>query len=209
VASRLRSVARGAALLLAVALLPALPARATPSEDAAKALISETVQQVIAILKREGTTREEDDAEIQRIVYARFDFDTITKLVLAKNWKRLSEAQRADFVVEFKRHLTLSYGNSLHNYKDEKVTVETARTASNGDVTVQTKIRGASAAPVIVDYRLRKNSENFRVIDVIIEGVSLVSNFKSQTQEILSSSGPDQLIQKLREKNAEREAKKS
>ena len=149
-----------------------------------------------------------DDARrtrVEEIAYARFDFDVIARLVLARNWKKLSPEQRDAFVVEFKRHLSGSYWRTLDDYRDEEVRITGSRLARNGDVTVRSQIVGGErAAPIEIDYRMRPRDGDWVVIDVIIEGVSLVQNFRSQTQEIISDVGVDRLIERLREKNAER-----
>jgi phospholipid transport system substrate-binding protein len=144
--------------------------------------------------------------KVETIAYAHFDFATISRLVLARNWPKLSARQRDEFVVEFKRHLSGTYWKTLEDYRDQKVTVNGARAEKNGDVTVRSQIEGERSEPIRIDYRLRPSGAELKVIDVIIEGVSLVQNFRSQTQQIISEVGVDGLIGRLREKNAEREA---
>jgi phospholipid transport system substrate-binding protein len=173
----------------------------------AKAVVRETLDAVVEVLKDSSLSPEQKQKRTEEIAYARFDFDTITRLVLARNWKRLSQKQRSDFVVEFRRHLSLTYGEALQSYEDEKISIYRSRFEKNGDVMVRTRIVGASADAVLVDYRLRKKEASWSVIDVITEGVSLISNFRSQTKEIISEIGPGGLIKRLRQKNAERESK--
>ena len=172
----------------------------------ARAVVRETLDEVLEVLKDSSLSLEQKREKTEEIAYARFDFDTITRLVLARNWKRLSQEQRSDFVVEFRRHLSLTYGETLQRYEDEKIAIDRSRFERNGDVTVRTRIVGASADPVLVDYRLRKKEASWSVIDVIVEDVSLILNFRTQTQEIISEIGPDGLIERLRQKNAERES---
>ncbi len=81
-----------------------------------------------------------------------------------------------------------------------------ARAENNEDVSVKTKILGGSADGVEIEYRLREDAGQWKVIDVIIEGVSLIANFRSQVQDIIRAEGPDKLIEKLRQKNAEKAA---
>lgn len=172
----------------------------------ARALVRGTLDAVVEVLQDSSLSLEQKRERTEEIAYARFDFDTITRLVLARNWKRLSQEQRSDFVVEFRRHLSLTYGETLQRYEDEQIAIDRSRFERNGDVTVRTRIVGASADAVLVDYRLRKKEAGWSVIDVIIEDVSLILNFRTQTQEIISEIGPDGLIERLRQKNAERES---
>jgi phospholipid transport system substrate-binding protein len=168
----------------------------------ARAVIEETVEQVLAVL-RDGTLSHEDKLNrIREVAESRFDFERMSKLVLSKNRRKLTPEQQAEFVVEFKRHLTVTYGRRLREFSEEKIEVVDARPETRGDVTVKTLVSGGAAADgVKIDYRMRARDDAWYVIDVIIEGVSLISNFRSQVQEIVSAKGADQLIQILREKN--------
>jgi phospholipid transport system substrate-binding protein len=191
------------AALLSLALL-AQPAGAAGTDDAV-ALVKTTLDSVLAVLRDKAMPAPQRRAKVETIAYANFDFDTIAKLVLARNWPKLSKQQQADFVVEFKRHLSATYWKTLEDYRDEKVLVEGARAEKNGDVTVHSTLTSERADAVRIDYRLRSAGGAWKVIDVIIESVSLVQNFRSQTQELIASAGIDGLIDALRKKNAERE----
>jgi phospholipid transport system substrate-binding protein len=204
---------RGAIAALALLSLPLTVGASAKDLDPdvaqaeARAAVRETLDAVLEVLKDSSLSLEQKREKTEEIAYARFDFDTITRLVLARNWKRLSQEQRSDFVVEFRRHLSLTYGETLQRYEDEKIAIDRSRFERNGDVTVRTRIVGASVDPVLVDYRLRKKEASWSVIDVIVEDVSQMLNFRTQTQEIISEIGPAGLIERLRQKNAERESK--
>ena len=195
-------------LLVAIALLLPLEALAAPASDAdrdaAKAAVDATVDSVMSVLHNDAMPTGQKRDAIEAIAYERFDFTTISKLVLARNWRRMTPTQREQFEQEFKRHLSVTYGDSLDRYGDETVEITDSRAERNGDVTVRSRILG-EGDPLAVDYRLRSRNGSWYVIDVIVEGVSLLSNFRSQTQEIISAEGPEGLIQKLREKNEGRE----
>ena len=177
--------------------------RAAPAADA-PAVVRTTLDQVLAVLRDKAKPAEERRRQVEQIAYVHFDFDTISRLVLAKNWPKLSAQQQKDFVVEFKRHLSGTYWKTLEDYRDQKVAVDGNRVEKNGDVTVRSTIEGERSEPIRLDYRMRPKGGDWGVIDVIIEGVSLVQNFRSQTQEIIGEVGIDGLIERLREKNAER-----
>jgi phospholipid transport system substrate-binding protein len=127
----------------------------------------------------------------------------MSRLVLARNWSRFSPAQQAEFVREFKEHLKVTYGRNIENYQNERIEIVGEREEQRGDWTVQTKIlRGGGAQDILVDYRLRKEGDAWRVIDIVIERVSLVANFRSQFQELVSQGGPQKVLDVLRDKNA-------
>ena len=188
-------------LSLGISLIVVAWAGAVQAQDAQLVLRS-TIDEVLAALGDESLSREQRLDRVQKIAEVRFDFDRMSRLVLARNWRKLSEEQRGEFLVEFKRHLSLTYGRGFEQFSDERIEIESQRTESNGDVTIKTRVVGGSADDTKIDYRMRARGGSWYVIDVIIEAVSLVSNFRSQIQEIISQKGPEHLIQTLRDKNA-------
>jgi phospholipid transport system substrate-binding protein len=196
---------------LALPLL-ALVALATPggaAENGPTTVVEQTTSGVVGVLSQQDLPTDEKRRRIEQIVYGSIDFDTLSKLVLARNWTRLTPAQQVQFTEEFKKHLSLTYARNIEGYKNEKVQVVGDREEARGDWTVKTRIVRQSAEPIEVDYRLRSRDGTWRIIDVIIEGVSLVSNFRSQFQGIVANEGPARLLDLLKEKNAKGEPLKS
>jgi phospholipid transport system substrate-binding protein len=183
----------------AFAVVAAGGARATTPEEDGRSFVQATIDQVMAILRNNDLPLEEKKNRVEAIAYERFDFELISRLVLARNWSKFSAQQKTDFIDAFKKHLSATYRDTLNNFRDETIEIASSRAEKNGDVTVMTVVKG-DAGDTKVDYRVRKSDAGWRGIDVIIEGVSLVQNFRSQAQEIVSAEGPDGLIQKLRAK---------
>jgi phospholipid transport system substrate-binding protein len=165
-------------------------------------VIDETAQEVLDVLRAPDLTDAQRRERIESIAYERFDFETMSKLVLARDWRKLDRTQRGEFVEAFKAHLSRSYGSRIERYDQGGVEITGDRLEPRGDVTVRTRIVGGEADGIAVDYRLRHRGEGWRVIDVVIEGVSLVSSFRDQFGEVMSREGPEGLLQRLREKNA-------
>lgn len=190
-----------AAMLAALVAGPAVRGQASiaPAEEEARRFVQQTIDDVLGILRDGGLTLEQKKDRVESIAYERFDFELIARFVLARNWSSMSEQQHRDFVEAFKKHLSATYRDTLDSFRDEKITVEASRSEARGDVTVMTLVREGSG-DTKVDYRLRKTDAGWRGIDVIIEGVSLVQNFRAQAQEVISAEGADALIQKLRDK---------
>jgi phospholipid transport system substrate-binding protein len=186
------------------------PGPAAGLHDGARGFVTQTIDEVLVVLRDPSASPEQRRVRVEAIAFERFDFDSMSRLVLARNWKKLSEEQRVAFTAEFKRHLSALYGRRLERYSEERAEVGDARPEANGDVTVKSRVVGGAAGDgVEIDYRLRPHGERWLVIDVIIENVSLLSNFRSQVQEIMSSEGPDRLIERLREKNEQHEHEKA
>jgi phospholipid transport system substrate-binding protein len=191
-----------ALLLLLCPLAFGAPAAASEAGSEARAVIEETVVEVLAVLNAEDLSTEARLARIEEIAYARFDFDIIARLVLSRGWKRFSADQQQEFIREFKDYLANSYGQRIEVYNQEKVAVVGVRDEPRGDVTVHTKIVGGEYDGALVDYRMRQREGSWRVIDVVIEGISLVSNYRDQFRAVMSRHGPDGLLEQLRKKNA-------
>ncbi len=195
---------------LAVVGLLACLAPVAHAGESPRALVEKMTQQAVDILGNRSLSSDEKRHRIEDLAYANIDFDTMSRLVLARNWSRLSPAQQEEFVKLFREHLALTYGRNIESYNNEKVEVVGERDEGRGDWSVKTKIlRGGGSADVLVDYRLRQENDAWRIIDVVIERVSLVANFRSQFQEIMSDGGPTKLLEVLREKNAKGEPLKS
>jgi phospholipid transport system substrate-binding protein len=169
--------------------------------DAPRQLIHETAGEIVGILAQKDLSSEKRIGAIEKLAYEIFDFTTMSKLVLARNWRKLDKDKRAEFVGEFKRHLSRTYGTRLDRYEQEKVDVYAAQVEVRDDVTVKTRIIGGQFDNAEIAYRLRNRKDQWRIIDVVIEGVSLVSNYRSQFAEVLNSESIDYLLGQLRDKN--------
>ncbi len=199
-----------APLVAACTFVLTCTARPGVAQMSPRDVVQRTSDQVLAVLAEQGLSKEARRDKVKAIVMQHTDFDTLCRLVLARNWSRFTPEQQQEFRREFESHLSATYGRRLDEYRDEKLAVTGERKEPNGDWTVQSKIlRGGGSADAVVDYRLRQRDGQWKVIDVIVEQISLVANFRSQFQEIVASGGPEKLLQVLREKTARGEEFKS
>ena len=190
-----RGIVAAIALACVTGTAPARAGSAGPS-----AVIRETADAVVAVLNDGALDTAQRRKRIEDIAYERFDFDTISRLVLGRNWKALSPAQQEEFLREFRALLSESYGRRIDRYEQEEVKIVGERAEQRGDVTVQTKIVGGQANDLQVDYRLRQKEGVWLVIDVVVEGASLLSNYRSQFAEVWSQGGPETLLKRMRER---------
>jgi len=190
---------------MAAALVLAVHAHA---QQRPRDVVTGTSEAVIVVLKQKDLPKAEKRRRIEDIVLKSVDFDTLSKLTMARNWTMLSAAQQEEFRREFREHLSATYGRRIDDYRNETVDVLGTREEARGDQTVKTRInRGGGTADVLVDYRLRQVGGQWKIIDVVIEGVSLVANFRSQFQELMAHGGAEHLLAVLREKTGEEEKK--
>jgi len=171
-------------------------------------LVRKTADDVITALKSDKDLQANKEkiyklAEEKILPY--FDFDKISRLVLGKNWRRADDNQKTQFKEEFKNLLLRTYAVALSKYQDEKIEYKpfTSKT-SDEIVTVKTEIIQSGGQPVAVDYVLTQGgNEGWVVIDIIIEGVSLITNYRSQFSSEIKTNGMDGLIKALAQKNKE------
>jgi phospholipid transport system substrate-binding protein len=181
--------------------------------DVAKSVVDKVIHDALAILQDSKLSHDQKHDKVRQIADDNADAEVMSRLSLGRNWRNLTDPQKKEFIEEFKKFIAATYGHTLDEYTDETVNITAARTESNGDVTVLsqvmgTKDSGARGEVAKVEYRLRKNGDAWKIIDFNIDGVSLISNFRSQFQDIISNGSFDQLLKLLKEKNAAAAEKK-
>ena len=139
---------------------------------------------------------------VRKIANEIFDFGEIAKRSMARHWQPLSEAQRTEFVGLFAELLERSYISKIETYGGEKIQY-TAERADGDFATVSTRIITKNGTEVPVDYRMVKRGDRWLVYDVSIEGVSLVSNYRTQFNKIIQTTSYNELVSKLRNKQDE------
>ena len=156
------------------------------------------VDRVMNVLK--GPASEESKkADIRKIAGTMFDFIAMSKATLGINWKKLDRDQQQEFILLLRSMLENAYISKILDYSDEKSVYINERSLSDTRVEVQSKLVTRSA-DIPMDYRMVKTEEQWKVYDVIIEGVSLIKNYRTQFREILSTQSPEELLQIMRKK---------
>jgi phospholipid transport system substrate-binding protein len=184
----------------------------TAGTNAAKAVVEKVTQDAITILQDSKLSKDQKHDKIRQLADDNADAEVMSRLSLGKNWRPLTDPQKKEFIEEFKKFIAATYSHTLDEYTDETVKITAARTESDGDVTVQTQVMGtkdsgARGEVAKVDYRLRKKGDAWKIIDFNIDGISIIANFRSQFQDIISNGNFDQLLKLLKEKNAAGPAK--
>jgi phospholipid transport system substrate-binding protein len=197
--------------LLLLALLIA-PLRIAQADDNApkpaispRQLAEKLADDCVAVLRDPNLNPDEKTAKIQTLVYAQIDFKTVARLTLANQWRTLTDPQQADFINAYKQHLSRVYANIGRDYKNQTVKFLGDHEVARGDWLVQAEVIGENNDKTKVDYRLRLIDGRWWIIDMMIEGQSMVANFRAQFAEIMRTGGFDQLMKVLKEKNAKAE----
>jgi phospholipid transport system substrate-binding protein len=141
-------------------------------------------------------------AAVRKIANDIFDFNEIARRSLARHWQPLTERQREEFTALFSDLLERSYMSKIELYGGEKIVYANERTDGEA-ATVTTHIVTKNGTEVPIDYRLLRRGDRWLIYDVNIEGVSLVSNYRTQFNKIIQTASYDELVQKLRTKQDE------
>lgn len=190
-------------LFLLLLLMPALPAVAIQSP---LELIRKTADQVLVEVasKKEELTRSPGRiyALVEDKVLTSFDFTRMSRLVLGKYWRRATPAQKSAFEAAFRELLVRTYATALLSYSDQAITYLPMRQSENAThVTVATLVTDPGSPSVPINYNLYLGAEQWLVYDVIIDGVSLVSNYRSSFRTQIRRYKLDGLIRKLEKRN--------
>ncbi len=182
-------------LLICLGLVtqPALAAPVTPLEE-----VRSTVDAVLALLRDTNLDQGTRRSQLTRLIRSRFDFQNMSQRILATHWRSASPQEQQRFVTLFSDLLEANYTSKIEAYTNE--TVRYLSEQIIGDrASIDTAIVTASAE-IPIAYRLQRAGERWLVYDVVIEGVSFVSNYRSTYGEIVRREGMSGLLQKMEEK---------
>ncbi|QBQ54135.1 MlaC/ttg2D family ABC transporter substrate-binding protein [Nitrosococcus wardiae] len=196
------------ALILTVLGASISPIQADPLPTAsAQQLVEETSERMLQTLRNKREELEEHPERIydlvKEILLPHFDFQRIARLALGRHWRQANEEQRQRFVGEFRTLLVRTYSTALLKYSDEKINYLPLRGPKEAEnILVRMEIEQARGGPPIsMEVDLYEKGENWKVYDVKIDGVSLVTNYRTNFASEIRQGGLDQLIEKLEKKN--------
>jgi phospholipid transport system substrate-binding protein len=188
--------------ILMLAILIVLPLQAyaaTPQET-----VEAGVNKVLKTLSDPAFKAQSKDQKITAIsteIESVFDFEELSKRTLGREWKNFSAEQQTEFVKLFKELLQGVYADRLLAYSDQKVIYDKEIMIKEGQAEVQSYLQTSDGTKIPLFYRMTDKSGSWKVYDMVIEGVSMVKNYRTQFREILSNGSPDKLLEVLREKS--------
>lgn len=192
-------------------MLSASPAFA--QEDSPDVLIKKVTEEVLVIVRQDkdiqnGNTRKAIEL-VEVKVLPHFNFQRMTALAMGRDWNKANPDQKKRLAEEFKTLLVRTYSNALTGYKDQTIRYKpTKMPGGDADVVVKTEVLQPGGKPIQLDYSLEKQPEGWKVYDVIVAGVSLVTNYRDTFNQEVRANGVDGLIQMLSNKNKQLEAAK-
>jgi len=184
----------------------------TAQELAPDLLVKTITQDVIAVIKQDkdiqsGNTRKIADLVETRIL-PHFNFARMTQLAMAVNWRRASPEQQKQLVQEFKTLLVRTYSTALSSYRDQVIEFRPLRARpEDTEITVRSEVKQKGAQSVTIDYDMEKTASGWKVFDVKVGGVSLITTYKDDFASQVREAGIDGLIKLLSAKNRQNDAR--
>ncbi len=182
-------------------------------EDAPDVMVKKITEDVLTIVRQDkdiqsGNTRRAIEL-VDAKVLPHFNFQRMTSLAMGRDWNKASPEQKTRLTEEFKILLVRTYSNALTSYRDQTLRYKPLRMqAGDTEVVVKTEVVQPGAKPIQLDYSLEKQDKSWKVYDVIVAGVSLVSNYRDTFNQEVRTNGVDGLIQMLANKNKQMETGK-
>lgn len=191
--------------LLCSLLGVALSAAASP-DKAPDVLVRDVTNEVLEIVRADKAIQAGDTQRVIELVDAKvlphFDFRRMTMLAVGRDWRQASAEQQTRLTDAFRTLLVRTYSNALTQYRDQRIDFRPSRFApADTRVQVRTEVVQAGAQPIGIDYMLEKGEQGWKVFDVIVAGVSLVTNYRSSFGQEIARGGIDGLIRSLEERN--------
>ena len=184
----------------------AASAQTALAEVAPDELVKSTANDVLTIVKQDKDIQAGNIAKITALaeekILPNFNFDRVSRMVLGKHWRTATPEQKEAFKIQFRDLLIRTYASALSKYQNQTIEFKPLRMQpGDKEVIVRSEIIQPGGQPIAVDYSLEKAGDSWKVYDIVIEGVSLVTNYRGQFSEEVKRSGLEGLIQKLSEKN--------
>ena len=178
------------------------------------AQVKKITGEVIDIIKQDKDIQAGNRKKINELVEAKvlphFSFNRMTALAVGRNWPKANAEQQKVLTNEFRTLLVHTYSGALSTYKNEVIEFKPLRAATgDGDVTVRTQVKRPGTEPISIDYSMEKTSAGWKVYDVVVGGVSLVTNYRETFNAEIRDGGVDGLIKSLAGKNRSLETQAS
>ena len=200
----MKATTRSLISLLLLALLARVGSVA--AQDGPDVLVKNVTLEVVELITKDKEIQSGNRAKLIQVIDAKvlphFNFNAMTALALGQNWNKANPEQKKRLVEEFRTLLVRTYASALAAYSEQKFEFRPLRAkATDTDVTVQVRVLQPGSQPVPIDYAMEKTSSGWKVYDVMVGGVSLVANYRTEFSNVVRESGIDGLIKSLAAKN--------
>ena len=191
------------AILAFTLFVPASLAQEVAPDALVKSVTLEVVELIVKDKEIKAGSRGKLVQVIEQKVLPHFNFTAMTALAMGQNWGKSTPEQKKRLIEEFRTLLVRTYASALAAYAEQKFDFRPLRAKSTDtDVTVNVRVLQPGAQPVTIDYSMEKTANGWKCYDVLVSGVSLVANYRTEFSNTVRTSGIDGLIRDLEKKNA-------
>jgi phospholipid transport system substrate-binding protein len=200
-----------ASALLFLLVLTAAPAQAQ-AQEAPDALVKRVAEDTLSAIRADKDLQAGNPAKVKQLIESKlvphFDTARMTALAMGRNWRSATPEQQKQLTEQFQSLLIRTYSNALTNYRDNTMNYKPLRmNPGDTEVVVRTEVTRPGQAPVQIDYSMEKTADGWKAYDVVVAGVSLVTNYRDEFNDVVKKSGVDGLIKALSDKNKESAAR--
>ncbi|MEI6738298.1 MAG: ABC transporter substrate-binding protein [Pseudomonadota bacterium] len=176
-------------------------------------LIRKNTADVLAMLKSDKDLAAGDPVKIDKLANEKilpyFNFQRMTQLAVGRGWRDTTDVQKTALINEFRRLLVRTYSSSLSQFRNQTIDVRSLKLVpTDAEIVVKTVVNQPGGQGIPIDYAMEKTKDGWKVFDVMIDGVSLVTNYRSSFSTEIKNGGVDGLIKSLADRNAKNAAKK-
>lgn len=198
--------------IMAAFLVAGLVGPAAAADIAPDALVQNVAADVLGIVKNDKDIQGGDSKKVIALVEEKilphFDFVRMTALAMGPSWRKATAEQKTRLTDQFRTLLVRTYSVALTKYRDQTIEYRPSRAQpTDTDVTVRSLIRQPGAEAITIDYSMEKTPQSWKVYDITVAGISLVTTYRDAFAQEVRNAGVDGLIQKLAEKNRQLETK--
>jgi phospholipid transport system substrate-binding protein len=187
-------------------LAAALFATTALAQEAPDVIVRKAVDEVLSAVKADKDLQSGNTAKIMALAEAKvlphFDFERMTRLAVGRAWQQATPEQRTALTAEFRTLIVRTYSSSLAQYRNQTVEVKPVKmAAADADVVVRTEVKQQGGPPIPIDYSMEKAGATWKVYDVVVDGVSLVTTYRGSFNDQIQKGGVDGLVKTLQDRN--------
>jgi phospholipid transport system substrate-binding protein len=176
------------------------------AQEAPDALVKRVTDELLSIIKADKELQAGNQRKVVEVAEAKvlphFDFARMTRLAVGRNWQQASDAQKEALIKEFRTLLVRTYSSSLSAYRNQTIEVKPLKlAAADKEATVRTAVIQQGGPPIPIDYSMEKEAAGWKVYDVVIDGVSLVTTYRGSFNDQIQKGGIDGLVKTLSDRN--------
>lgn len=190
-----------------VLLLPALfglhvsPAVAADESDRVKAFADQLASRAMIVVKNEGLSPQAKQHELETLFDSHVDINWVARFVLGKYWKTATLEQQTSYMTNYKAFILKNYTSKLAEYTGQKYVIKSARPDDEpGDYLLTMELLNTNDPNVVINYRIRKEGNDFKIFDIVVEGVSMITTQRSEFGSVVANKGLSFLIDALAKK---------